>query len=825
MRLHSVRLSNFRQHADTFIEFDTGLTGIIGRNGAGKTTILEAIAWALYGNPAARGTRDSIRFSRAGARATVRVELDFELGGHRYLVKRGLTSAELVLDGAAQPIATTITGVSDLLHRRLGMTRAEFFNTYFTGQKELNVMAAMGPAERAQFLSRVLGYDRLRTAQALVRDRRRLIAAETMGLRAGMTDPDAVARALADAEARVSSARTRATEAGVRHAQSAAELAGLEPQWIDAQHARERLAELLGELRVAESEEGALARDLVRLDRELAEIAVGRDELERVQRALLPLATLSAELAQLDEQWRQEGRRQTLQDSERVAREEIARLRERLERLDTAPALEIDVTAELGTRRLALEAQQTLFDERHTVWVRDRQEAETRREALREQYAELKEQRERLVTAGEEGICPTCARPLGGHFRSVLDLLDGQLETVGVDGKYFRDRLEQLAGMPDDVKALDVQRHAMQHEVSALERKLTKVQLGVQERASLARDVVAKEERLAAVLSDLSTIPAGYDVSRHRDVRAAVDRLTPLGVRAQRLGALTERAPALAEERARVTTMLDAARARLAALRDRRAAGELLEPGYSEVRTRYEALLAAVRGAELAAVAATSEVAAAVQTLERAETDRREQARVQERLAGLQRDRRLHDELDRAFTDLRTELNVALRPELSELASAFLTELTDARYSEIEIDEQYNVTVLEDGVPKPVISGGEEDVANLVLRLAISQMIADRAGQAFSLLILDEVFGSLDEPRRHGVLDLLRGLHDRFEQVILITHIESVREGLDRVISVRYDEARGSSVVEQSDRLRGGDDLEDAEERLGREREELGATG
>ena len=46
-------------------------------------------------------------------------------------------------------------------HRLIGMTREEFFNTYFTGQKELAVMAAMTPMERAKFLSRVLGYERL----------------------------------------------------------------------------------------------------------------------------------------------------------------------------------------------------------------------------------------------------------------------------------------------------------------------------------------------------------------------------------------------------------------------------------------------------------------------------------------------------------------------------------------------------------------------------------------------------------------------------------------------------------------------------------------
>src|SRR6184192_3503895 len=81
----------------------------------------------------------------------------------------------------------------------------------------------------------------------------------------------------------------------------------------------------------------------------------------------------------------------------------------------------------------------------------------------------------------------------------------------------------------------------------------------------------------------------------------------------------------------------------------------------------------------------------------------------------------------------------------------------------------------------------------------ISQMIAERAGQNFSLLILDEVFGSLDEARRFNVVELLRGLQDRFEQVILITHIEPVREGVDRVITVRYDADTGSSIVSETE--------------------------
>jgi len=87
-------------------------------------------------------------------------------------------------------------------------------------------------------------------------------------------------------------------------------------------------------------------------------------------------------------------------------------------------------------------------------------------------------------------------------------------------------------------------------------------------------------------------------------------------------------------------------------------------------------------------------------------------------------------------------------------------------------------------------------------------MIAERAGQNFSLLILDEVFGSLDEARRFNVVELLRGLHDRFEQVILITHVEPVREGMDRVITVRYDPETGSSVVGEG----AGEDIDDDEQ-------------
>jgi exonuclease SbcC len=234
------------------------------------------------------------------------------------------------------------------------------------------------------------------------------------------------------------------------------------------------------------------------------------------------------------------------------------------------------------------------------------------------------------------------------------------------------------------------------------------------------------------------------------------------------------------------------------------AAAETKKLGFSEeafaaVRDEHEAATARHRGAELRETelkGAVGTAEEALQSAKRAETQYHERAKELEKQ---QRELDHLEELDDAYTELRRELNDHVRPELSEIASMFLAQLTDGRYTSMEIDEAYNLMVLDEGEEKPVISGGEEDVANLVLRLSLSQMIAERAGHPLSLLILDEVFGSLDVARRDNVVQLLHNLEDRFEQVILITHIEGIRESLDQVLRVEYDERSGTSRVREED--------------------------
>ncbi len=798
MRLHALALHNFRQHVNTRLTFAGGLTGIIGANGAGKTTILEAIAWALYGNSATRGNRDSLRHSRAEPSATVRVDLDFELAGHRYRVERTLRTADVYLDGGAEPIARTIRGANELLQRRLGMSRAEFFNTYFTGQKELDVMAAVGPVERARFRARVLGYDRLGVAQEMLREQRRTLVAELTGLRSGMPDPERVKERELVAERSLATARDRRELVQAVRETAVARVAELEPKWTAADAARERWRQLDGDLRVLDEETQAHAREAARLRAELDEIAGARESLRPLLAEAEELPAQRTALDAMDALASAEGERRALAERLQALRDEEARFVERLDKLETAPRFEEEQRQSLETLRLRFETADRAHDDARTVWARDRQEAETRLEALRVQHEDLTTQQTALEGLGEDSPCPTCGRPLGASFREVLALVTEQLDTVRVDGNYFRQRARQLAQRPESVVTLEEQRAALQLEITNAERRYSRIQAALQEREQLAPARDALRERILAATAQLAALPVGYDLPQHQALRADVSRRQEVVNRASRLQAMVERESGLATAGRAADESVSACEQRRAALRAERD-GLAFQPARWET-LRDERLQAtrAAQAAEVSATEASGEVLRAEQERTAARSARTDLEALQQRASALEAERSLHDELDQAYGTLREALNAQLRPELSELASTLLESLTDGRYSALELDDNYGVQVLEDGVPKGVLSGGEEDLCNLVLRLSISQMIAERAGQPFSLLVLDEVFGSLDDARRDNVLALLRRLHDRFEQVIVITHIEDVREGLDRVLSVTYDPETGTSRVEAS---------------------------
>ncbi len=795
MLIRRLHLVNFRQHADTVLEFERGLTGIMGPNGAGKSTLLEAIAWAIYGTEAARGRKDTLRRRGAPPRSRVEVELDFELGAHRYRIVRSLASAELFQDGEPNPIANSLATVTERVTHLLGMTRDEFFRTYFTGQKELAIMAQMTAPERAQFLSRVLGYEKLRLAQSRLKERRRIAQATLEARKLEVADPVRLQQEEELAADRLRVAEHASARLAATHRAAAAELAALKPEAERWEALHQTVLSLEGDLKVAEHGAVTAREQHIRLDRELAEALGAKSRLDELAPLLAPLPGLKAERDGLDAEREAAGGRRSLEARRTELIRQIERVDRRLGELppgeELARILAAGSEVQVAHARLAQEAEV-----RRTAWVREKQDAETQRKNLLAEHEDLREQRIRLETAGRDGKCPTCGRPLGDGYENVLELLIGQIDDVESKGRFYRQRIEQLQVEPADLLDLVRQRDLLEQEGRDLTGMAAGLEQQAAERVRLGQERIGFAAKVAELSAAISAAPESYDEARHSVVKQQIAALESDALLAERLRASAERAEDLVARAALAEQDLSRREVAVNALRDRLAGLGWSAEAADEIRTRRGALERAVQQAEVENARAAGELTGAL--AHRAEVARRREDR--ERRAGevqrLSDGILLQHELDRALGDLRNELNDDLRPALSELASGFLDIMTTGRYTDLQLDEDYIATIVEEGEPKPVISGGEEDVANLALRLAISQMIAERAGQPLSLLVLDEIFGSLDEERRSAVVNQLHMLTDQFPQIILITHIESVRDGFDRVIRLTYDvEQRISRAV------------------------------
>ncbi len=163
MHLNKLVIKNFKKFRRAELEFSDGLTGIVGSNGSGKSTIVEAIAWALYGNRASSIKRDFIRNARARESDAVEASLTLSLGKQELVIYRAMkgkgmmAEAFLVLDG--QRIATGSKEVDARLEDILKINYQDFMKTFYARQKDLDNLLKEGGTGKREYLLKLLGLE------------------------------------------------------------------------------------------------------------------------------------------------------------------------------------------------------------------------------------------------------------------------------------------------------------------------------------------------------------------------------------------------------------------------------------------------------------------------------------------------------------------------------------------------------------------------------------------------------------------------------------------------------------------------------------------
>src|SRR5205085_8518194 len=77
-----------------------------------------------------------------------------------------------------------------------------------------------------------------------------------------------------------------------------------------------------------------------------------------------------------------------------------------------------------------------------------------------------------------------------------------------------------------------------------------------------------------------------------------------------------------------------------------------------------------------------------------------------------------------------------------------------------------------------LFSGGESFRVNFAIRIALSRLLAQRAGTRLQTLVVDEGFGSQDLEGRERLVEAIKSVKDEFAMILVITHLEDINERL-----------------------------------------------
>ncbi|KZX17507.1 putative DNA double-strand break repair Rad50 ATPase [Methanobrevibacter cuticularis] len=165
-----LKLKNFKSYSNAIIDFETGINIIVGENGAGKSTILEAISFVLFKQHSGKKIDNLVRITKnKNSHETMSVSLEFNSNGNKYKIKRSRSStskAELLLKDEESyiRIASGDTSVNEEIQSIINMDADLFLNAIYIRQGEIANLIGKTPSEKKQLIGKLMGIEDLEKA-------------------------------------------------------------------------------------------------------------------------------------------------------------------------------------------------------------------------------------------------------------------------------------------------------------------------------------------------------------------------------------------------------------------------------------------------------------------------------------------------------------------------------------------------------------------------------------------------------------------------------------------------------------------------------------
>ncbi len=785
MTLESLRLHNFKRYASYEITFESGLCGILGRNGRGKSTIFDGVFFALYGDY--KGSKELI--PTAGSTGGVKVELNFEIEGKSYTAIRefrgkALTAYATLKEGD-ESIVTGAREVTTAVTKLLGMAKEAFLHTVFASQKELTALSSMKNDERKSMMRRLLGLEKIDKIEEMIREELRELNRELKNASGFLLGDDVLKAHREELKTKTETAATLES----RIKQLSEEAATLKTAYESAKTAldthqrakeeRQKKLEVLDKLQQALTLE---QKQLTALDEELKTLQAQQSRYT----SQLPLKARFDVLEKLltDQEnlkaayLKKEGlekEQEELRKSYTARKEEVAQLTKEIAPLE---ALKTQLTQEQTQFKTLKSAFDTLSEQitRTTAEIASN----------RTNIASVQEKVSRITELGAESACPVCTRPLLENYDAVLTSL--HREIVDVYQKQIDEAQTRL-------NALNEQKTQQQKALSEAETRQSTTDKHVALLLSKTQDLAKAQEKFKEVETRGLTNKAAlaqliniiYDEKAHIALRAERDTLKPQVDALRALEALIATIPAKTEAAQKLRAQIQTDTQSIAAQQKLIAEDTYSEKAHADAAVHVKTAETAkdAKGVELnTAVLEQTNIRRDIEAIDK-EIKRDETNRAS--LKTRENDQADYEKLKAVMSEFKTHINARVAPRIGEVASEMYSRITRGRYQHIEVSPEFDFYIYDNGERYPIerFSGGEIDLANLVLRIAISKTLGELSGGGnIGFLAFDEVFGSQDEERRIQIMEAFHTISESYRQIFLISHETEIKEMFERVVEL-----------------------------------------
>jgi len=827
------------------------LACLTGNNGHGKSAILDAMTWALWGRSRVGARRDD-ELIRLG-QTEMEAEFEFVLlegmaageerasSGTRYRVirkrtrrRRGQSSLELqgwdaVTDRFRPLNESTMARTQHKINELLRMDYDTFINSAFLLQGRADEFTIKRPAERKRVLGDILGlqiYDRYETLAKQVAQERKergdncLAAVEQIDLELAREPEYKAIVETAETKLALLQNKRPATEKAYDQARTILQ---------EAESAQQRLAELEGQIADTQSKTERLTNDIAKhqghlqdLESALSQETEIKDGYKAYQEAVTGNEAMNNKLARsvpLKEQHaslekRIASVRHRLDVTRHSVAETVCQLTEKCSALDQEGEWqEIQATlARLDERALQRKQAQAEMQALST----DIAAIHANRRRAEEDTAQIKDKIALLSATGEaseeSAQCPLCKQPLSEHNCShLLTSFRAQLETghevyrqhgVKMDGG--QRRIDEYKTVIAEIDRELRKRPERQREETTLAHVVGEARQAYEALPAarealqaismeLERESFAPEEHdtLLQIKQQLSKLE--YDADVHRQAQTRLNKLRPFEPRMQ---ILREAQSSVKIVRLAISQLhqsyVEIARDLAASYTQAEGLHEIVEQvpdlqcQATEIRQALESIRHQEQQTSLELGAAHSKVDHCT-GLRRTLTEKR-----QEELQ-LRGEQAVYQELQRAFgkNGVQAMLIESAIPDIEQEANQLLARMTRGRMHvrfETQRDTKKGNTIetLDIHITDELgtrsyetYSGGERYRINFAIRIALSKLLARRAGAQLQMLVIDEGFGTQDNEGRDGLIDAINAIQDDFACILVITHIEELKDVFD----------------------------------------------